>query len=182
MRRVAVIFCAHLLLWVLIAQVNHALSGVPIHLFVGGLYITYSALALRFRDGMITAFLAGLLCDASVPIAPAVSSTALGLAHTHTLLFVSAYTFVHHLRDRLSRNETAARVLVALFTNLGIFVVFAFLRVGDSPALGAIWSRIVIDLACSQIFLALVAPWFFALQERSLILAGVEREHLAKSP
>jgi hypothetical protein len=182
MRRVVVIFCTLLLLWLLIAQFNHALSRFPVHLFVGGLYITYAALALRFRDGMIVAFLGGLLCDANMPIAPAFSSAALGLAHTHTLLFVSAYTLLHHLRDRLSRNETTARVLVALFTNLAIFVVFAFLRISDSPALGAIWSRIVIDLACSQIFLALVAPWFFALQERSLVLAGVEREHVAKSP
>ena len=181
MRRVVVIFCTHFLLWLLIAQFNHALSRFPVHLFVGGLYITYPALALRFRDGMITAFLVGLLCDANMPIAPAVSGAALGLAHTHTLLFVSAYTIVHHLRDRLARNETAGRVWVALFTNLGIFAVFALLRIGDLPALGAIWTRIVIDLACSQIFLALIAPWFFALQERSLVLAGVEREHVAKS-
>lgn len=182
MRRVVVIFCTHFLLWLLIAQFNHALSRVPVHLFIGGLYVTYAALVLGLRDGMISVFLAGLLCDASMPIAPGLSSTALGLAHTHTLLFVSAYTLVHHLRDRLSRSETMARVLVALFTNLGIFVGFAFLHLSRSPMLGTIWSRIVIDLACSQIFLALIAPWFFALQERSLVLAGVEREHVAKSP
>ncbi|MEO7414663.1 MAG: hypothetical protein ABIZ81_15035 [Opitutaceae bacterium] len=182
MRRVTVIFCTHLLLWLLVAQANHALSRVPVYLFVGGLFVTYPALTLRFRDGMITAFLAGLLCDANLPILPGLSKTAFGLAHTHTLLFICAHTLIHHLRDRMSRNETAARVLFALFTNLGIFVVFAFIHISRSAPLSEIWPRIVVDLACSQIFLALIARWFFALQEQALVLAGVERENVAKSP
>ena len=45
-----------------------------------------------------------------------------------------------------------------------------------SPAPAAAWPRLIADLACSQVFLALVAPWFFALQLRALTLAGSARE------
>lgn len=181
MRRVALIFLCQFLLWTIVSQVNHALSGLHVYLFLGGLFVAYPALALRLREGTIVSFLGGLLCDANIPLAPGLPRMALALAHTHALLFVGAHTIIYHLRDRLPREETMPRVLVALFANLGIFVIFSLVHTTHLPAPREIWARLIVDLACSQIFLALIAPWFFALQGRTLILAGVERPSLAKS-
>jgi hypothetical protein len=44
------------------------------------------------------------------------------------------------------------------------------------PAPAAAWPRQIADLVCSQVFLALIAPWFFALQHRALALTGTTRE------
>jgi hypothetical protein len=124
------------------------------------------------------ALLAGLLCDANMPLAPGLSRSALALAHTHTLLFVLAHTIVYHLRDRISRDQTVVRVTVALFANFGIFLLFSFVQIGRLPAPAVAWPRLIADLLCSQVFLALVAPWFFALQHRALVLARLERDSL----
>jgi rod shape-determining protein MreD len=179
MPRIAVTFLTLFLLWLIVAQVNHALSDIHVYLFVGGLFVTYSALSFRLRDGLIVSFLGGLLCDASMPLAPGLSGPALTFAHTHTLLFLCAHVVVFRLRDRIPRNETAARVLVALFTNLAVFLLFSFVHITQTPAAAEAWPRIIVDLACSQVFLALIAPWFFALQTSALVLARVERETLA---
>ncbi|MES1167369.1 MAG: hypothetical protein ABUL68_05140 [Pseudomonadota bacterium] len=182
MVRVALIFLTQLLLWVLVAQANHALSGLHVYLFASGLFIAYPALAFGLREGMIVSFLGGLLCDANVALAPDLSRSALALAHTHALLFVCAHAIIYHLRDRLPREETFARVLVVLFSNLGIFLVFSLAKASRLPASAEIWPRLIVDLACSQVFLVLIAPWFFALQRQVLALANVQRESLAKSP
>lgn len=182
MLRILITFLTSLLLWVLVAQVNHVISDGHVYLFVGGLFITYAALALRLRDGMIASLLAGLLCDANMPIATELSRTALTFAHTHTLLFVLAHAIVFHLRDRIPRDQTIVRVTVALFANFGIFLLFSFMHLSHSPAPAAAWPRLIADLLCSQIFISIVAPWFFALQHRALVLVHLERDSLVERP
>jgi rod shape-determining protein MreD len=169
MRRTVVTFLTLLVLWVVVAQVNHILAGTHVYLFVGGLFVTYAALQLPLRDGLAAVLLAGLLCDANAPVP-------FGL---HMLLFASAYAVICNLRDHVPRDETVARVIVALLTNLALFLVFSFALIGRGPAPGAVWPRLIFDLLCSQVFLALIAPWFFALQARTLVLARVERDTLA---
>jgi rod shape-determining protein MreD len=155
-----------LLLWTLVAQVNHALSGLRVYLFVGSLFITFSALKLPLRSGLGASLLGGLLCDANTPVN----------FGTHTLLFAAAHAVVFHLRDRLPRDDTLARVIVALLANLALFLLFSFIQIARSPAPAVAWPRLIADLACSQVFLAIVAPWFFALQLRAVSLAGSSRE------
>jgi len=167
-RRWLIIFATLLLLWVLVAQVNHYLAVWRVYLFVGGLYVTYAALQLPLRSGLAATLLGGLLCDANSPVPPG----------THTLLFAAAHAVLFHVRDRVPRDETVTRVILALLANLALFLVFSFLLIGLSPVPAAIWPRLIFDLACSQVFLALIAPWFFALQGRAQELAGLrERSH-----
>ncbi len=168
MRRTFITFLTLLLLWAVVAQVNHVLDG-HVYLFVGGLFVTYAALSLPLRDGLAAVVLAGLLCDAGVPVP-------FGL---HALLFGAAHAVVFNIRDHVPREETAARVVIALLLNLALFLALSFALVGRGPAPGAVWPRLILDLVCSQVGLALVAPWFFALQSRTLVLAGVERDSLA---
>ena len=86
---------------------------------------------------------------------------------------------IYHLRDRLPRDDTVARVIAALLANLALFLVFSFIQIARSPAPAAAWPRLIADLVCSQVFLALVAPWFFALQHRALVLTRATRDLIA---
>ncbi len=169
MRHTLATFLTLVLLWALVAQGNHALSNLRVYLFVGGLFVTYAALMLPWRAGLATSLLGGLLCDANAPVA----------FGTHLLLFAAAFAVLWHLRDRLPREDTVARVIVALLANLALFLVFSFTQIGGSPVPAIAWPRLIGDLVCSQICLALIAPWFFALQHRALLLARAERENLA---
>lgn len=166
MRHTLVTFLTLLLLWAVVAEINHALSGLRVYLFVGALFVTYAALMLPFRAGLASTVLGGLLCDANAPV----------WFGTHLVLFTAAFAIVSHLRDRLPRDDTVARVVVASLANLGLFLLFSFTQIGGSPAPAIAWPRLIADLVCSQIFLALIAPWFFALQHHALLLARAERE------
>lgn len=170
MRRVAALFLTSLLLWSLVAQINHALGRVHMYLWVGGLFIAFAALTQAMRPGLIASLLAGLVCDATAPA---------DIFGTQTLLFAAAHVVVFNIRDRVPRDDTITRVVVALLSNLALFLAFSFTLIHRSPAPAAVWPRLFADLAVSQIFLALVAPWFFALQARTLVLARVERETFA---
>jgi hypothetical protein len=169
MRRIAVLFLTLLLLWTLVAQLNHALSsfaGMRVYLFSGSLYLTFAALTQPLRPGLASVILGGLVCDANAPTA---------VFGSHTLLFVAAFLVVFNLRDRIPRDDTTGRIVVALLANLALFLAFSFSQVVRSPMPGAVWPRLFADLVCSQIFLALATRWFFALQARALVLAQVER-------
>ncbi len=159
MRRPAVLLASLLLLWALLAELNHALSTFQLYVFAGGLYVGHLALTQPSRAGLALAFLAGLLCDAGAPVA----------FGTHALLFAAAQLVLLRLRDRIPRDDALAAILVALFTNFALFLLLAFTQAHLAPP-GA-WSRLLADLVVSQLLVALVTPWFFALQARAVALA-----------
>ena len=165
MRRTLILFATVVLLWTIVAQINHALAGRRVFLFAGGLFVAFAALTQPSRSGMITTVLAGLMCDANAAV----------IFGTHMLLFVAAHATLFHVRDRVPRDDNISAIIVVLLTNLALFLVFSFTQIHASPSPAAIWPRLIVDLLCSQVFLALVTPWFFALQARSLELARVPR-------
>ncbi|MBC7366809.1 MAG: hypothetical protein H7343_08350 [Undibacterium sp.] len=164
MLRPILIFLSTLLLWALAAQLNHALAPWRVYVFLGSLAITLPALTFSLRPGLLASFLGGLVFDAEAPIP----------FGTHALLFALTHVVVFNLRDRVPRDDTLSRVVIALFANLGLFLVFSFTQVARSPAPASLWPRLFADLACSQLVLALIAPWFFALQTRALALVTEE--------
>lgn len=164
MLRLLLIFLSTLLLWTLTAQLNHVLAPWRIYLFLGALAITLPALTFSLRTGLLASFLGGLLFDSVAPIP----------FGTHALLFGLTHAVIFNLRDRVPRDDTLSRVLIALFANLGLFLLFSFTQVARSPAPASLWPRLFADLACSQLVLALIAPWFFAIQSRALALVTDE--------
>jgi hypothetical protein len=173
MRRLLILFATLVLLWTIVAQLNHALSsfaGMRVYLFAGSLYLTFAALTQPLRPGLLSVILGGMICDANSPA---------DIFGSHTLLFMAGFFVVHNLRDRIPRDDTTGRIVVALLANLALFLAFSFSQVTRLPLPGAVWPRLLVDLVCSQAFVALVTPWFFALQSRALVLAQVDREALA---
>lgn len=169
MRRPAtVIFLTMLLLWALVGLLNHYLAVWHVHVFVGGLLVTYAGLQLPLRRGLPATAAVGLLCEAGTGLTPG----------TLLVLFAAAHAVIHHVRDRVPRDQLTTRVIVALLANLGLFLVLSFLLIGRGPAPGTMWPRLITDLVCSQVLVALAAPWYFALQEQALVLAGATPRRL----
>lgn len=169
MRRTFTLFVCQLLLWAVVAQLNDSLSDGHVYLFPGALFLTFAALTQPFGSGLAATILIGLVCDANAPVA----------FGTHMLLFATTHVLLWRLRDRVTRDDTIGRVVVAILANLGLFLVFSFIELIRTPMVSGLWPRLICDLLCSQVFLAVVAPWFFALQARSLVLARAERENFA---
>jgi rod shape-determining protein MreD len=169
MRRYPALLLPLIVLWAVASEVNHALGGWQVYVFVGALYVVHAALMQRWRHAAFVAIFGGLMCDATRPVA----------FGTHMLLFLLAAAAVHRARERLPREDTTSRIIVALLVNLALFLAFSFTQIHRSPAPAAIWPRLIVDLVGSQIFLVLIGPWFFALQTRALALARVPRETYA---
>jgi rod shape-determining protein MreD len=161
MRVSLVLFLTLLLLRTLVAEANNALSGMHVWLFAGGLFVGYSALMLPFAQGFTATVLGGLLCDAVSPVPYG----------THAALFATAHAVIYNMRERLQRDETVVRVVLVLLINTALFVAITVIRIRQVPAVAASWPRIFWDFGWSQAAVALVAPWFFALQVRTLELA-----------
>jgi rod shape-determining protein MreD len=162
-RTTFIIFACCVVLWFCVSQLNHYLAPIHLSLFIGGLLVSFSALRLEFRAGWWASLLIGLLIDSS-------SAVAFGF---HGLLFVAAHVGIFNLRGRFPREETAFGLIVALVANLVLFFVITVSLVHRSPAPLSMLSRYIIDLLASELLVLLVAPWFFALQERTLELGGV---------
>jgi rod shape-determining protein MreD len=152
------------LLTLLMSQINHVLAPWHVSLFVGGLLVIFTALQLDFDTGFAAVFLTGLLCDAASPVR----------FGTHAFLFATAHTLIFSVRSRLPRGESLVSLVFALLANLGMFLALSLLLVAHTPLPFGIWPRLLINLLCSQAFLALIAPWFFALQARTLAFDGFE--------
>ena len=162
--RVFLLSLASLLLVVLLDQLNHYLGPWQLHVWCGGLFVAFAALRLDFRTGAATSFIGGLLLDAGTPVA----------FGTQALLFLAAHAVIFTVRARAPREETIVGVIFALLANLGLFLALSFLRIDDSPDAGAAWMRVFADLLVSQLVIALIAPWFFAVQARILQLGGID--------
>jgi rod shape-determining protein MreD len=163
-RRVLLLSLASLLLAFLLDQLNHYLGAWQVHVWCGGLFVAFAALRLDFRSGAAASFIGGLILDAGAPVA----------FGTHALLFLAAHAAVFNIRSRAPREETIVGVIVALLVNLGLFLALSFIRIDGSPDAGAAWLRDFADLLASQLLIALVAPWFFAVQARLLRLGGAD--------
>jgi rod shape-determining protein MreD len=153
-------FLSLLLLWVIVTQFNHYLAVWHLHLFAGALYVTFSALRLPARGGLVISALAGLLCDANTAVP----------FGTHLLLFSVAHALMSKAHHRIPSEHPTTQLVIALITNLGLYTALAVVMTINTPLLGGMWPRMLFDLLLSQLFIVLVGPWFFALQSRILLL------------
>jgi cell shape-determining protein MreD len=161
MRVPLVLFLTLYLLRTVVAEANSALSGLHVWLFAGGLFVAYAALMVPFRQGFSASVLGGLLCDSVAPVP----------FGTHAALFGASHAALYNLRERLQRDETAVRVAVAVVLNMALFLAVTLARIRLVPSGATVWPRLLADFGWSQAAVALAAPWFFALQVRSLELA-----------
>ena len=162
-RIILVAFACGALLWTIFGQLNHYLSEWHVSLIVGGLLVTFPALRLASRDGWKIVLLLGLWCDAGAPVH-------FGL---HAILFLAAHTFIFHVRGRFPREEVFFGSLVALIANAAIFRVLTAGLIVRNPAPLSALPAILLDLFLSELFVAVAAGWFFALQEHALEFAGL---------
>ena len=157
-----VVFGANLLLLWLGGLANHYLSHFSllwldhctVSLYLGGLLVTYAGLRLDPRNGWISTLLTGLAYDAYSALPFGMSLVLFGLVHAVLL----------HGRQRFPREELVFAIVVALLSNLFLFVALSFFIVGSNPRPAIAWSRLFFDLLASQCVVALLTCWFLALQ------------------
>jgi rod shape-determining protein MreD len=161
-----IVLLANLLLWWLTGMANDRLATTSVHLYLGGLFVVYASLQVDRRQGLIAIVLTGLMVDSVEPVPFGTSVLLFGLVHA-TLLYG---------RQRLPREGAIFGTIVALFANLFLFIALSFLLIGANPRPGEAWLRLFVDLLASQVVILVIAPWFLALQARTMELAQIHPE------
>lgn len=161
-----IVFAANLLLWWLVGVANHLLADLSLHVYVGGLFVVYASLQLDRKHGFVAVALTGLLCDAAEPVPFGTSLFLFGLIHA-TLLYG---------RRQFPREGSVFGIVVAQLANLFLFIALSFLLVGANPRPGEAWLRLFVDLIASQLVILVIAPWFLALQARTMELVRIHPE------
>lgn len=160
------VFAANLLLWWLVGLANDYLSRHSLHLYVGGLFVVYASLQLDRKHGLIAIVLTGLMFDAAEPVPFGTSLFLFGLIHA-TLLYG---------RRQFPREGAVFGIVVAQLANLFLFIALSFLLVGANPDPAGAWLRLFVDLLASQLVILLIAPWFLALQQRTMEMLRIHPE------
>lgn len=169
-RHSLLLLAASLLLGVVLSQINHYLADWQMSVWCGGLFVACLGLRLPYRTGAVVAFVAGLLLDANAPVA----------FGTQGILLLAGHALVFTLRARAPRDDTLVGVMIALITNLALFLALGFARIGNSPLPAETWMRSFADLLLSQLLIALIGPWYFAVQKRLLQLGGADLRELTR--
>ena len=162
LRQFWVITLCALGLALLVRGLNHHLAPWQLHLSVGGLLIALAALRLHPRAALACAFAIGLGLDSLTPVP----------FGENALLLLTATALVLGVRHRIPRDELPVGIAVAIIVNLLLLLARTLLHSSDWPDPSAGWLRIFADLVASQLFIAVIAPWFFALQRHSLAWLG----------
>jgi rod shape-determining protein MreD len=162
-RATFILFGCCIVLWACVCQINHALSSLHLSVFLGGLFVTFSALRIGFREGWWCSILIGLLMDSSAAVS-------FGF---HALIFAIAHTMIYNFRGRFPREETIFGVVVALIANALLFLVITFALIHRCPTPSAMLLRLSCDLFSSELVILIFAPWFFALQGTALEICGI---------
>ncbi len=161
-----IVTLANLLLWWLTSLTNHYLADLAVHLYLGGLLVAYGALRLDAKHGLTATVLTALLVDAAEPVPYG----------TSLFLFSAIHATVLYGRHRFPREGAVFAIVVALLGNLFLFIALSFLLIGANPRPASAWLRVFLDLAVSQGVIALIGPWFIALQDQAMELAQIHPE------
>jgi len=162
-RQPLILIVCGIVLWTITAQLNHYLAPWHLNLFTGGLILAYPALRLPWRDTWRIALPLGLWHDAA-------SAATFGAC---TLLFLFAAALIHHFRARIPRTDTIVGIVTAIFANIAIIILLSIaLAIRVPIPAGIIWT-LALNILLSALFIALAAPWYFALQTQALIRVGI---------
>lgn len=162
LRQVLVLLACAAVLCALLGQINHYAAPWAVTFAAPGLLVAFAALRLPLGTGFATVFATGLWLDAADPVPFGRQALLLGLA----------LCLVYRVRARLPREQVLVGVVVALFVNLGFFILLALIGIGGLPDPASGGLRILADLLVSQVLTALIGPWFLSLQSAALRLSG----------
>lgn len=158
------VMLSNLLLMFLAAELNHYLAPLALHIYLGGLMLTFGMLRMQLRQG----FMAN---GATALILASLSPLPFGFTF---LLIMTCHAAVFSIRGHFARESLRSSLLVALAVNLILMLAIGVRAMDGSPLPGLYWGRIIADSALSSAALVLIGPWFLALQKSALASIGID--------
>lgn len=160
-----------LVLMLVTRELNHAFSGAALSVFAWGLPVAFAALRLDFTSGWRSVVLLGLMTDALAPVP----------FGTHAVIFLSLFVLIYRTRQRVPRDETLVGVVYAVVATVIIYLTLSLALVWHAPLPGRQVGRLFSEAGLSALLVALLGPWFLALNEHALSWLGVDLRRETRS-
>ncbi len=146
-----------------LSQANYYLSSSGIQIFVLGMLISFSALELNYKQGLLSLTPVTLIIDSKLP---------LPFGYTF-IASITLFTIAHILRSRVRREVTASALATSILLNLASFAAYTFgaIRYLGSEAIH--FGPLALNLLASTLVVLLVNRIFFDTQIGTLSIFGI---------
>lgn len=158
------VLLANLLLILLTAELNHTLSMVSLHIYIGGLLLTFGVLRLGLKQGLLANGITALFLDAANP---------LPFGGTFFLILL-CHTITFSLRGNFARESARSGLLIAVGLNVTLMFGLGVLAAQNLPTPGIYWGRIALEMFLSSLVILVIASWYFSLQTAALAFLGID--------
>ncbi|MCB1123031.1 MAG: hypothetical protein KJT03_15860, partial [Verrucomicrobiae bacterium] len=145
-----VIFLLHMVIVLLLSQLNQTLATVSLFLFINGLLVTFPALFLPFGQGIVAVILLSIFYDSG-------ESWDIG---TSLIPYLITFVIIYYTRPRIRYQEKNVFKSVVLVANLALFVYYTVLA---GTRFGTSSSFVLLNLThlvFSQLVLYIFSGWF----------------------
>ena len=146
-----------------LGQLNYYLAPIGIQLFLTGMIISFSAMELSYRQGLLSLVPIAFFVDSKSPLPYGFSF----------ILFICLFTIAHVARSRMRREVAASGLAASLLLNLLAFAAytfaagreFSFESIHAGPLALNLFSSFAVILLCNSLF--------FDSQIGALALCGI---------
>jgi len=160
------VLLSNALLLFLVQLTNSMLSWTGLYVYLGGLYVLFSASFCHWRSGLLAVLATGLLYDAMHPVPFGLSMALLGFAYLVAL----------RVSPQIDPHSPLHFVLVGLVLNALLFLAMTLTLGRGYLGNGAYWAQAGLDFLASAVAVALVGHWFHGFQRLLFRLTGAPME------
>lgn len=146
-----------------LTQLNHYLSPYGIQLFVLGMLISFSALELNYKQGLLSLIPVSLVIDSKLP-----------LPFGFTLIAsLTLFTVAHLLRSRVRREITASALVTSVLLNLASYGAYTFGAMRYLSLEAIHFGPLALNLLASTLVVLVINRTFFDTQVGVLSIFGI---------
>lgn len=146
-----------------LSQANHYLAPTGIQVLVLGMLISFSALELNFKQGLLSLTPVTLIIDSKLP---------LPFGFTF-IVSITLFTIAHVLRSRVRREITASSLATSILLNLAAFGAYTLGAAHYLGSEGIYFGPLAMNLLAGTLVVVLTNRIFFDTQIGVLSVFGI---------
>ncbi len=162
-QRWLIVSVIHYITLFFIAQANHYLTPLGLNILAVGMLVSFSAMELNFKQGLLSLVPIALYLDSKSP---------LPFGFSLALLFL-LFTLAYVIRSRVRREITASTLASSIMLNLAAFLAYTLAAAWHFGSEGLSFGVLALNLSLSAVVVALANNLFFQAQIDTLAFFGI---------
>lgn len=158
-----IVSVVHYMALFFVSQLNHYITPFGINILILGMLISFSAMVLNFKQGILSLIPIALHLDSKSPLPFGFSLT----------LFLFLFTLAYVIRSRVRREITASTLASSIMFNLAAFIAYTFAAASYLGLGNLSFDTLALNLFLSAVVITLFNNLFFQIQYGALAIFGI---------